>query len=340
MTFVKQELITQMTSSALNGGERANMMRKKLIRLMESKLKNEAVVFDFVKNDKCFLDSGGHTAEYSLTLGALREVFDGSDGWDFQRVERYPEGDMGMWCMLYDKLFPYGQPILMALYHLMSPDLTPIISYEDRDEFIEYASEVYAYEGGEETEELSAGEIVEAAVDFTLAIQKAKEGAYKEALEDACLSTFCEVASEYVFGESLAKEHIAKYLNTGLAWVLEDSAGCYSETYVFSSEELYSYNRYKDLLPQDVREEVDRAFGVLSSPISPYEAVSEEEELDHWMEMFEDDEKKSVFLIVSLLCSTEHRDRNVSYVFHPLFEYSLRWLVEKLPVLRQEYGGA
>ncbi len=157
------------------------------------------------------------------------------------------------------------------------------------------------------------------------------EGRYEEALKD---STFKEIVAFFKNRYHIPADMVCHFLPRFIS-VFTDDEAYYMTYYVYASEELYLYNKYKDRLPADVRGRCEAFIECFLNPV-----CVEEVHNCCKAETFISESERSVYNVVPIYYASGDDDEYSAETDVKLFfPQAVEFVSTELPKLRKEYGS-
>lgn len=157
--------------------------------------------------------------------------------------------------------------------------------------------------------------------DFLIAVDKAADGFIEEAMDDMLFGELIDGlqdSMDYVFSNKFLVEHMAEFLFPYMYGCPDSKASLA----IFTSREVYLYDKYKDKLPEKVRKTVDKAIEMFCDPLKDIGADTG---------VYTDEEKQ-----LKVILATAEETSDLQSV-HPFWKDVKEYLVDTLPKLRKEY---
>lgn len=156
---------------------------------------------------------------------------------------------------------------------------------------------------------------------FLIALDKAAEGFIEEAMDDMLFEELIDGLQDSldnVFSNKFLVEHMSEFLFPYMYGCPDNKASLA----IFTSKEVYLYDKYKDRLPEKVRKTVDKAIEMFCNPLKDIGADTG---------VYTDEEKQ-----LKVILATAEETSDLQSV-HPFWKDVKEYLVNTLPKLRKEY---
>lgn len=156
---------------------------------------------------------------------------------------------------------------------------------------------------------------------FLIALDKAADGFIEEAMDDLLFAELIDGLQDStgnVFSNKFLVEHMSEFLFPYMYGCPDNKASLA----IFTSREVYLYDKYKDRLPEKVRKTVDKAIEMFCNPLKDIGADTG---------VYTDEEKQ-----LKVILATAEETSDLQSV-HPFWKDVKEYLVGTLPTLRKEY---